>query len=69
MIPQIELQHFRIYESAPWSIEAWNRPLECSPLASARLAGTGMNSTVNSNTVSFFIKTNRFGRLLSQQVN
>lgn len=46
----------RIYESAPWSIEAWSRPIECSPLASTRLAGTGMNSTVNSNTVSIILQ-------------
>lgn len=44
--------YYRIYESAPWSVEAWNRPLECCPLASTRLAGAGNTSTVNSNNVN-----------------
>lgn len=44
----------RIYEGAPWSMEAWSRPVENSPLASTRLAGTANNTTVNSNTVSSF---------------
>lgn len=43
-------RELRIYESAPWSMEAWSRPVENSPLASTRLAGTGNNSTVNSNS-------------------
>lgn len=43
--------HFRVYESAPWSIEAWGRPIECSLLASTRLAGSNVNSTLNSNSV------------------
>lgn len=43
----------RIYESAPWSVEAWGRPIECAPLASTRLAGSGNSSSVNSNTVSY----------------
>lgn len=33
-------------------MEAWSRPVENSPLASTRLAGTGNNTTVNSNAVS-----------------
>lgn len=40
-------------------MEAWSRPVENSLLASTRLAGTGNNSTVNSNsvckTVSVFV--------------
>ncbi|XP_031630449.1 beta-1-syntrophin isoform X2 [Contarinia nasturtii] len=43
-------RELRIYESAPWSMEAWNQPVENSPLASTRLAGTGNNSTVNSSS-------------------
>lgn len=45
----------RIYESAPWSIEAWSRPVENSLLASTRLAGTTNNSTAPPNTVSKFV--------------
>lgn len=41
----------RIYESAPWSMEAWSRPVENSPLASTRLAGTANNASFNSNSV------------------
>lgn len=55
----------RIYESAPWSLEAWSRPVENSPLASIRLAGTagmGNGSTVNSNSV-------RTRNLLLQKLN
>lgn len=47
---------YRLYESAPWSVEAWGRPVESSPLASTRLAGAGNSNstnTVNPNTVSF----------------
>lgn len=40
----------RIYESAPWSAEAWTRPLEICPLVATRLAGSC--STYNSNVVS-----------------
>lgn len=34
----------RIYESVPWSVEAWTRPLESCALASTRLAGAGTTS-------------------------
>lgn len=43
-------REIRVYESAPWSIEAWGRPIECSLLASTRLAGSNVNSTLNSNS-------------------
>ncbi|XP_055692615.1 beta-1-syntrophin isoform X2 [Lutzomyia longipalpis] len=45
-------RELRIYESAPWSIEAWSRPLECCALASTRLAGAGNSSSVNSNSAA-----------------
>lgn len=40
-------REFRIYESAPWSVEAWSRPLESYALATTRLAGAGNNSSLN----------------------
>jgi len=40
-------REFRIYESAPWSVEAWSRPLEIYALATTRLAGAGNNSSLN----------------------
>lgn len=40
----------RIYESAPWSAEAWSRPMETCPLIATRLAGSCSMS--NSNFVS-----------------
>lgn len=40
----------RIYESAPWSAEAWTRPVEICPLVATRLAGSC--STYASNVVS-----------------
>ncbi|XP_029731548.1 beta-1-syntrophin isoform X3 [Aedes albopictus] len=43
-------REFRLYESAPWSVEAWSRPFECSPLVTTRLAGAGNTSTVGSNS-------------------
>ncbi|XP_065089726.1 beta-1-syntrophin isoform X2 [Ochlerotatus camptorhynchus] len=43
-------REFRLYESAPWSVEAWSRPFECSPLVMTRLAGAGNTSTVGSNS-------------------
>ncbi|XP_055628817.1 beta-1-syntrophin [Toxorhynchites rutilus septentrionalis] len=43
-------REFRLYESAPWSVEAWSRPFECCPLVTTRLAGTGNTSTVGSNS-------------------
>ncbi|EAT48685.1 AAEL000381-PA, partial [Aedes aegypti] len=47
-------REFRLYESAPWSVEAWSRPFECSPLVTTRLAGAGNTSTVGSNSSSVF---------------
>ena len=41
-----------LYESAPWSVEAWSRPFESCPLVATRLAGAGNTSTVGSNSVS-----------------
>lgn len=43
-------REFRLYESAPWSVEAWSRPFECCPLVTTRLAGAGNTSTVGSNS-------------------
>ncbi|XP_058462495.1 beta-1-syntrophin isoform X2 [Malaya genurostris] len=43
-------REFRLYESAPWSVEAWSRPFESSPLVTTRLAGAGNTSTVGSNS-------------------
>nr|XP_029732904.1 alpha-1-syntrophin-like [Aedes albopictus] len=43
-----------LYESAPWSVEAWSRPFECSPLVTTRLAGAGNTSTVGSNSTTKF---------------
>ncbi|KAG4078544.1 hypothetical protein HA402_009256 [Bradysia odoriphaga] len=45
-------RELRIYESAPWSIEAWGRPVESAPLASTRLAGAGNNANANANANS-----------------
>ncbi|XP_055384256.1 beta-1-syntrophin [Condylostylus longicornis] len=47
-------REFRIYESAPWSVEAWSRPLESCPLASTRLAGAGNNSSLNGQQTTVF---------------
>ncbi|KXJ79147.1 hypothetical protein RP20_CCG002206 [Aedes albopictus] len=47
-------REFRLYESAPWSVEAWSRPFECSPLVTTRLAGAGNTSTVGSNSTTKF---------------
>lgn len=43
-------REFRLYESAPWSVEAWSRPYESCPLVTTRLAGAGNTSTVGSNS-------------------
>lgn len=48
----------RIYESAPWSAEAWTRPLEICPLVATRLAGSC--SQYNSNVVSKSITNWKF---------
>lgn len=40
-------REFRVYESAPWSVEAWSRPVESYALATTRLAGAGNNSSLN----------------------
>ncbi|XP_055528188.1 beta-1-syntrophin isoform X2 [Wyeomyia smithii] len=45
-------REFRLYESAPWSVEAWSRPFESCPLVTTRLAGAGNTSTVGSNSSS-----------------
>ncbi|XP_055856326.1 beta-1-syntrophin [Episyrphus balteatus] len=47
-------REFRIYEGAPWSVEAWSRPLECCTLASTRLAGAGNNSSLNGQQTTVF---------------
>ncbi|XP_052888954.1 beta-1-syntrophin [Anopheles moucheti] len=43
-------RELRLYESAPWSVEAWSRPFESCPLVATRLAGAGNTSTVGSNS-------------------
>ncbi|XP_052872307.1 beta-1-syntrophin [Anopheles cruzii] len=43
-------RELRLYESAPWSVEAWSRPFESCPLVATRLAGAGNTSTVSSNS-------------------
>ncbi|XP_058829043.1 beta-1-syntrophin isoform X2 [Topomyia yanbarensis] len=43
-------REFRLYESAPWSVEAWSRPFESSALVTTRLAGAGNTTTVGSNS-------------------
>ncbi|XP_053679779.1 beta-1-syntrophin [Anopheles nili] len=43
-------RELRLYESAPWSVEAWGRPFESCPLVATRLAGAGNTSTVSSNS-------------------
>ncbi|XP_053683697.1 beta-1-syntrophin isoform X3 [Sabethes cyaneus] len=45
-------REFRLYESAPWSVEAWSRPFESCPLVTTRLAGAGNTSTVGSNSLT-----------------
>uniref|UniRef100_A0A6P4FT31 Beta-1-syntrophin n=1 Tax=Drosophila rhopaloa TaxID=1041015 RepID=A0A6P4FT31_DRORH len=47
-------REFRIYESAPWSVEAWSRPLEIYALATTRLAGAGNNSSLNGQQTTVF---------------
>ncbi|XP_030375378.1 beta-1-syntrophin [Scaptodrosophila lebanonensis] len=47
-------REFRIYESAPWSVEAWSRPLESFALATTRLAGAGNNSSLNGQQTTVF---------------
>ncbi|XP_062132175.1 beta-1-syntrophin [Drosophila sulfurigaster albostrigata] len=47
-------REFRIYESAPWSVEAWSRPLESYALATTRLAGAGNNSSLNGQQTTVF---------------
>ncbi|XP_018785455.1 PREDICTED: beta-1-syntrophin [Bactrocera latifrons] len=47
-------REFRIYESAPWSVEAWGRPLESFALATTRLAGAGNNSSLNGQQTTVF---------------
>ncbi|KAH8270569.1 hypothetical protein KR018_011810 [Drosophila ironensis] len=47
-------REFRIYESAPWSVEAWSRPLEVYALATTRLAGAGNNSSLNGQQTTVF---------------
>ncbi|KAM7357538.1 syntrophin-like 1 isoform 2-T4 [Cochliomyia hominivorax] len=47
-------RELRIYESAPWSVEAWGRPLECFALATTRLAGAGNNSSLNGQQSTVF---------------
>ncbi|XP_017844288.1 beta-1-syntrophin isoform X2 [Drosophila busckii] len=47
-------REFRIYESAPWSVEAWGRPLEVYALATTRLAGAGNNSSLNGQQTTVF---------------
>lgn len=46
-VPFLIFSQKRIYESAPWSVEAWGRPLESFALATTRLAGAGNNSSLN----------------------
>lgn len=43
-------RELRLYESAPWSVEAWGRPVESCPLASTRLASARNTATDNSNS-------------------
>ncbi|XP_037807810.1 beta-1-syntrophin [Lucilia sericata] len=47
-------RELRIYESAPWSVEAWGRPLESFALATTRLAGAGNNSSLNGQQSTVF---------------
>ncbi|KAH8405377.1 hypothetical protein KR222_009814 [Zaprionus bogoriensis] len=47
-------REFRIYESAPWSVEAWSRPVESYALATTRLAGAGNNSSLNGQQTTVF---------------
>ncbi|XP_068148615.1 beta-1-syntrophin isoform X1 [Drosophila tropicalis] len=47
-------REFRIYESAPWSVEAWSRPSEIYALATTRLAGAGNNSSLNGQQTTVF---------------
>ncbi|XP_023173138.2 beta-1-syntrophin isoform X1 [Drosophila hydei] len=47
-------REFRVYESAPWSVEAWSRPVESYALATTRLAGAGNNSSLNGQQTTVF---------------
>uniref|UniRef100_A0A1A9ZS63 PH domain-containing protein n=1 Tax=Glossina pallidipes TaxID=7398 RepID=A0A1A9ZS63_GLOPL len=47
-------RELRIYESAPWSVEAWGRPLESFALATTRLAGAGNNSSLTGQQSTVF---------------